>query len=73
MSLSILELLKDSPSAKSEIAGKLGKAKPTRYLNDLMAKLLRSGLIEYTIPEKPQSRLQKYRLTQKGRNLLTLP
>ncbi len=29
-----------------------------------------AGLIEYTIPEKPQSRLQKYRLTPKGRNLL---
>jgi ATP-dependent DNA helicase RecG len=69
MSLSILELLEDSPLAKSEIAGKLGKAKPTRYLNDLMAKLLRSGLIEYTVPEKPQSRLQKYRLTEKGRGM----
>lgn len=69
MSLSILELLKDSPLAKSEIAGKLGKAKPTRYLNDLVAKLLRSDLIEYTLPDKPQSRLQKYRLTEKGRTL----
>jgi DNA-binding PadR family transcriptional regulator len=29
--------------------------------------MLHVGLIEYTIPEKPNSRLQRYRLTEKGR------
>jgi len=63
----IISFLNEKNLSKSEIAKRLGKPRPTRYLNDLMAKLLRERYVEYTIPEKPNSRLQKYRLTEEGR------
>jgi len=59
----VIALLADQPMSKTEIAHALGKEKRTRYLSDLMKKLVEDGLVEYTIPEKPNSRLQKYRLT----------
>ncbi|MFO7598231.1 MAG: cell filamentation protein Fic, partial [Candidatus Desulfacyla sp.] len=37
-----------------------------RYLKPALT----DGLIEMTIPDKPNSRLQKYRLTDKGRQWL---
>ena len=67
MAQQIRGLLEKQPLSKAEIAKALGKKKPTRYLNDLMKKLLVAGLVEYTLPDKPNSRLQKYRLTAKGR------
>ncbi len=56
--------------SKAEIAKALGKSKPTRYINDLMKKLVLAGQVAYTLPEKPNSRLQKYRLTPTGQALL---
>lgn len=70
MTMRIVAMLEKQPLAKSEIANCLGKEKPTRYLNELMRKLLNEDLVEYSLPEKPNSRLQKYRLTSKGEKML---
>jgi len=61
MAQQVLVLIAENPMSKSEIAHALGKSKRTRYLSDLMKKLIEQGLVEYTIPDKPNSRLQKYR------------
>ena len=70
MAVLILGGLKKAVMGKAEVAEMLGKSGRTRYLNDLMKKILDSGFVEYTIPDKPNSRLQKYRLTARGKSFL---
>jgi ATP-dependent DNA helicase RecG len=41
----------------------------TKFRNHVLTPLLDAGLIEMTIPDKPRSSLQKYRLTEKGKQL----
>ena len=45
------------------------KHRPT-FQENYIRPALEAGLIEYTIPDKPNSRLQKYRLTDKGRSYI---
>ncbi|WP_245618702.1 hypothetical protein [Methanogenium cariaci] len=56
--------------AKSAIATGLGQKSVSGRLNKVIRQLLADGYIEFTIPEKLTSRLQQYRLTDKGRNSL---
>jgi LacI family transcriptional regulator len=66
----VLSLLAQGSHGKAEIARALGKPKPGRYLNERVVKLLRQHLIERTLPDKPNSRLQRYRLTPLGHTIL---
>ncbi len=57
----ILETLRESPKSKSEIAKSLGHKSISGAMKKTIAMLLKDDLIAYTLPDKPQSRLQKYR------------
>jgi len=63
----VLMALEASPLAKSELAAALGHKSISGTLNTRIREMLAEDLIEYVIPDKPNSRLQKYRLTAKGR------
>ena len=67
----ILFALTDSPLSTREIAIILDLETKSGALKRTVKQLLEEGIVEYTIPEKPNSRLQKYRLTAKGQSLIT--
>ena len=66
----VLTLLKNTDLSSSEIMIALElKHRPT-FRENYLHPALERGFIEYTIPDKPNSRLQKYRLTKKGAEYL---
>ena len=66
----ITSILADQALSSGDITTALGKEYYSGHLRRIIKMLLSDGIIEYTIPEKPRSRLQKYRLTEKGRQML---
>lgn len=64
--------LQSLEEAKSllEIMTEHGRTNRTKFRIRVLDPALQSGLVEMTIPDKPRSRLQKYRLTDVGRRWL---
>ena len=67
----VLNLLAEGPLSKSELSKRLGYKQLSGQFNKVFRNLLTDEMIEYTLPEKPRSRYQQYRLTDKGRTELT--
>lgn len=61
------------PMSRSELSKRLGQKKISGQLNKAIRLLMDERSIEYTLPDKPRSRFQKYRLTDKGRVTATDP
>ena len=66
----VVSMLKRHSLSKIEISQRLGQKEISGRLNQIIRQLLAEHLVEYTIPDKPASRLQKYRLTPKGQSWL---
>jgi len=62
----VLLLLVDGPLSKSELSNQLGHKKISGQLNKIVRLLVAEQTIEMTFPDKPNSRLQQYRLTAAG-------
>lgn len=71
LSSRVLAALRLEPLSKAQIAVAVGKKRIDGQLHAAVRDVLARGLVVSTIPDKPNSRLQKYRLTAGGRNALT--
>jgi hypothetical protein len=54
---------------RTEIQAALGLTHSPHFRQAYLQPSLAAGLLEMTLADKPNSRLQKYRLTQKGPNM----
>ena len=59
-----------SPKAGEELIASAGYSVRTGNFKTALTKLLIRGLIEMTIPDKPRSPKQRYRITPRGREIL---
>ncbi len=60
----------ETERTRADLQRETGLADREYFSLHYLQPLLHAGLLELTLPEKPNSRLQKYRLTAKGRVLL---
>jgi ATP-dependent DNA helicase RecG len=69
----VIQLLRVSPKAKKELSLALGQKSVSGPLHQAVRDLVSDGWIVSTHPDQPKSRLQKYRLAEKGRTLFAVP
>jgi Fic/DOC family protein len=60
----VVNLLSKGPLSKAEIAELLGHQHISGGLKKVFQSLIDQGVIAYTIPDKPRSKVQKYKLTE---------
>ena len=68
----LLLLLNVNEKSAKELRSALNLSHRATFRQNYLHPALEKGYIEYTIPEKPGSRLQKYRLTEKGKTFINL-
>jgi ATP-dependent DNA helicase RecG len=62
-------LVSEQPIA--DLMDTLGRTNRTKFRDQVLNPLVDAGLVEMTIPDKPRSSKQKYRLTRKGQSLIS--
>ena len=67
---SILVALENGTLSRKEIFARIGINGDTRAFKRHMGPLLVEGFIEMAVPDKPNSKLQRYRLTDNGKSAI---
>ena len=63
----VLRFLAGGPMSKAALSADLGQRTVSGRLNEVVRRLVIEGLLAPTIPDRPRSRMQQYRLTVAGR------
>ena len=69
--LAVLNALGSKSLSRKEIYAAIGRNGDSRSFKRNIQPLIDAGLVEMTVPDKPNSKLQKYRLTTKGRAFIS--
>ena len=68
--LALIDMLAFGLKSRVELLTGISLYNKTGNFNNYIKPLLDIGIIEMTLPDKPNSRFQKYRLTENGKKLL---
>ncbi|MCL1880539.1 MAG: Fic family protein [Actinomycetia bacterium] len=68
--IAVLKALEEKSLSRKEIFNAIGMKNDFRAFKRNVEPLLTCGLIEMTVPEKPSSKLQRYRLTEEGKEAI---
>ena len=60
-----MKVLKKGPLSRKELFAAIGMNNDYRAFKRHIEPLIKAGYIEMTVPDKPNSKLQKYKLTDK--------
>ncbi len=62
-----------SPSDLQTLMNEVGHTNRTRFRDAFVRPLIKAGFMESTVPDKPRSSKQRYRLTAVGKAILEKP
>lgn len=68
--IALIDILSQNEKSRSELLEGIGLYNNTINFNKYIRPIIEIQVIEMTLPDKPNSRVQKYRLTEKGRKLV---
>lgn len=68
--IQVLKALEDKALSRKEIFAAIGMNGDSRSFKRHIEPLLTDGFLEMTVPDKPNSKLQKYRLTGSGKGIM---
>ena len=71
--IAMLQVCLDDAVPAAALSAAAGHSSRTGHFKKWLNRLLRGGLLEMTVPDKPRSPAQRYRLTEKGQTVLASP